>query len=381
MGTDPTLGDQAEAAQAPETWGPPGQAHVGMRVLNICSVKEPAAQPRDHRASSECQMLDTSSDNHVTEERGRSHSKDSAASATTSEDSTSLGATTINSITVEKVNPLAVTVMLAGSVLACCSGMINAIAFHMLSAFVTHVTGTISKVGLHAENGAQADATETAGLVLSFLLGSWLCGLLIEKNTVSLNSSHYGVALIGVAALLVATTFTADQPSVAKNLAAAAAGLQNGMATSYSGAVIRTSHVTGIVTDIGLIVGRLCMQFIRMQCGSGSDKGSCGADDVKKLALLILLASSFLMGIVLGVLAYNTWRVHAFLVPAAICGGAGVAYMIWRCVSSILQENVAIPDIEQGPLHGKRENGRASQRSAWEEKPISEARTIKWLVI
>jgi uncharacterized membrane protein YoaK (UPF0700 family) len=33
-------------------------------------------------------------------------------------------------------------------------------------------------------------------------------------------------------------------------------GLQNGMCTTFSGAVIRTTHVSGILTDIGLIIGQ-----------------------------------------------------------------------------------------------------------------------------
>ena len=31
----------------------------------------------------------------------------------------------------------------------------------------------------------------------------------------------------------------------------------NGMATHWGGAVIRTTHVTGLLTDVGLLLGRL----------------------------------------------------------------------------------------------------------------------------
>jgi uncharacterized membrane protein YoaK (UPF0700 family) len=34
-----------------------------------------------------------------------------------------------------------------------------------------------------------------------------------------------------------------------------AMGLQNAMFTTFSSAVVRTTHVTGIATDIGLVVG------------------------------------------------------------------------------------------------------------------------------
>ena len=38
-------------------------------------------------------------------------------------------------------------------------------------------------------------------------------------------------------------------------LASAACGLQNALVTNYSGATIRTTHVTGIFTDLGLMIG------------------------------------------------------------------------------------------------------------------------------
>merc|ERR1719335_95729 len=53
-----------------------------------------------------------------------------------------------------KVDPLTCKVMIAGSMLAFIAGLINAIAFHALGAFVSHVTGTLSKTGIHAESGS-----------------------------------------------------------------------------------------------------------------------------------------------------------------------------------------------------------------------------------
>jgi uncharacterized membrane protein YoaK (UPF0700 family) len=36
-----------------------------------------------------------------------------------------------------------------------------------------------------------------------------------------------------------------------------ACGMQNAMTTRYSGAVVRTTHLTGMVTDVGLLLGHM----------------------------------------------------------------------------------------------------------------------------
>merc|ERR1719191_1161741 len=122
-----------------------------------------------------------------------------------------------------------------------------------------------------------------------------MCGCLIEKSSVMVDRAFYGLAMMGTASLLVLSTILEWHP-IAPFLVSAACGLQNGMATSYSGAVIRTTHVTGIATDVGLISGRLLMQFCRTRCAKWHVRelrtGSVGTDfaeDLKKLFLLGLL--------------------------------------------------------------------------------------------
>ena len=50
-------------------------------------------------------------------------------------------------------------------------------------------------------------------------------------------------------------------------LVAAACGLQNAMCTSHFGGIVRTSHVTGTVTDLGSILGRISMIYLRKSWG------------------------------------------------------------------------------------------------------------------
>merc|ERR1719469_1697367 len=80
--------------------------------------------------------------------------------------------------------------------LSVCAGMVNAIAFRNLGSFVSHATGSTTKVGMFME-GAYAsgredpwDSAHAVMLVLSFLVGAMMCGFLVWKN-----AAHYGKEL------------------------------------------------------------------------------------------------------------------------------------------------------------------------------------------
>jgi uncharacterized membrane protein YoaK (UPF0700 family) len=75
-------------------------------------------------------------------------------------------------------------------------------------------------------------------------------------------------------------------------------GLQNAIITKISNAVIRTTHVTGMVTDIGIALGRVALIATR----------KIDADIVPELATLRLLTSLvalFFVGGVIGALGFR----------------------------------------------------------------------------
>ena len=98
-------------------------------------------------------------------------------------------------------------------------------------------------------------------------------------------------------------------------LAAAASGLQNAMAATYSGAVVRTSHVSGIVTDLGTFLG----QWLR---GDGTDG--------RRVRLYLGLFAAFFAGGFASALTYPWWQERALLIPAFLTGFTGVAYVAYR---------------------------------------------------
>lgn len=301
----------------------PSLSKVHVTLDPNCVPKRNLEAPVEHCGSGE-------------QEPSRAKSKDSKASKDSrrSHDS-SVGALSRTSsavkLVITKVDPLTCTVMAAGALLASCAGMTNAVAFLALETFVSHVTGTLSRVGLHAGANSMAEAGTSLLLVLSFALGAAVCGCMISRGTVSFGYALYGLALLGNASLLVIAVLAAES-DVAPYLLAAACGLQNGMATSYSGAVIRTTHVTGICTDVGLIIGRLVAANVKFYCRSDdcqlADDERTG--DCRKLLLLVILGVSFCLGVFVGTLLHNPMGVYTLLLPAGLTGTAGMSYTAYR---------------------------------------------------
>jgi uncharacterized membrane protein YoaK (UPF0700 family) len=96
--------------------------------------------------------------------------------------------------------------------------------------------------------------------------------------------------------------------------ASAACGLQNALATTYSGAVIRTTHVTGIFTDLGIMLG----EVIR---GKTLDK--------RKAKLFLMIISGFISGGTLGALLYEKYQFMALVFPVCICLSIAMVYRVY----------------------------------------------------
>ena len=98
-------------------------------------------------------------------------------------------------------------------------------------------------------------------------------------------------------------------------LAAMACGLQNAMVTTYSGAAVRTTHLSGMFTDLGIGLGHLLRGMPL---------------PMRRLTLSGLIISGFLGGGVLGAWFYRHWGYDALLAPALLTGSTGIGYVLYR---------------------------------------------------
>ncbi|OLP94275.1 hypothetical protein AK812_SmicGene23709 [Symbiodinium microadriaticum] len=160
--------------------------------------------------------------------------------------------------------------------------------------------------------------------------------LLIDKNQVHFGGkSWYGVALVGNAVLIFGAALAPNLPTLSVCLAATACGLQNAMCTSHFGAVVRTTHVTGTLTDIGSTLGRIAMVYLRKGCRRSRmnvlEKAEIGVD-ARKLLVLLPMWVSFVMGSTVGAYAEHLFGVYALFFPASMTLTVGLVYMFLRQV-------------------------------------------------
>ncbi len=207
-------------------------------------------------------------------------------------------------------------VWLCAWVLAFIAGIINVVGFMGFQhQAITHLTGNTSLLG---ESLAALDwpaILHFAATIGSFVAGTALSGFIIQDSTLQLGR-RYGVALFLEAILLgIAVPLLNRQNACGLYAAACACGLLNAMATTFSGTVVRTTHVSGMFTDLGISLGH----------------GLRGLPvDAKRVRLCFLVISGFLAGGVVGAMAFRTIGYSALFIPAGITAGASLTYALYQ---------------------------------------------------
>ena len=200
--------------------------------------------------------------------------------------------------------------------LSCIAGMVNAVGYlgfeHQA---VSHMSGTTTQLGIALAEGDLVSIGHLWGVLIAFSLGAMLSGMIIQDSTLKLGR-RYGIALALESLLLLAAIPLFKQQQIWGALVAAmACGLQNAMATTFSGAAIRTTHLSGMFTDLGIGLGHL-LRGMPLQ--------------VRRLTLSGLIISGFLGGGILGALLFTRFRYDALLAPALLTGATGLTYMAYR---------------------------------------------------
>ncbi len=190
-------------------------------------------------------------------------------------------------------------------VLAFVAGCVNAVGLlgfeHQA---VSHLSGTATLLGIGFNNLATTDISHIILILISFFLGASLSGFLVHSSSIKLGR-HYSTALFIEALSLFVSIFLLSNDSLYGHyLTSAACGIQNALATSYSGAIVRTTHLTGIFTDLGIMFGA------RIR-GEAFDK--------RKFFLFIIIISGFILGASLGAYLFEKLYFLSLLVPACIC--------------------------------------------------------------
>jgi uncharacterized membrane protein YoaK (UPF0700 family) len=196
--------------------------------------------------------------------------------------------------------------------LAFVAGTVNVVGFvGFTQKAVTHLTGTTSLLAAAVAEGDGPAMLQALCAIASFVAGCALSGFIIKDGALKAGR-QYGLVMLIECVGLCGAIFLLERHELAGiYLAAAACGLQNAMVSTFSGAVIRTTHVSGMFTDLGIFLGHVLrgmpVEIVRL-----------------KLCGLIILA--FFAGGVAGALGFHYYGYFILFLPVALTGLAALYY-------------------------------------------------------
>ena len=195
-------------------------------------------------------------------------------------------------------------VQLSAFFLALNAGMINVLGLiTVLHQSVSHMTGNVSMLSMALLMGQWDQIIFLSLVIVSFFIGSLLSGLILGNSRFYLGL-RYGYPLSLVAFfILLCWLLLPHFPRYALLFACMAMGIQNAMISHYKGAIIRTTHLSGVLTDLGLAIG-YCLRGLEL--------------DQKRVTLHLLIFVGFLLGGILASWIYPSLKLDAFLIPVLL---------------------------------------------------------------
>lgn len=196
------------------------------------------------------------------------------------------------------------------------AGAVNAGALLACERFVSHVTGTVTRIGIDA---GQLLALDYAMVLVAFIVGA-MAAILIVRRWGNARWPAYWLPLTVVSTLLVfvasagafgvfgrfgGSVETAHDFALLAILSFAM-GMQNAAVAASTGMAVRTTHMTGPATDIGVALA------ILFTGSSEERKGACRSLVLRGTKLTAFVVGGAVMAMLCPRVAWL-----AFLLPAA----------------------------------------------------------------
>lgn len=152
-----------------------------------------------------------------------------------------------------------------GITLAFVAGAANAGGFLAVGQYTSHMTGVLSSVADSLVLGQVGLALSGLAMLLSFLLGAMTTAIVVNWGIRHHWHGAYGLPLLLEAILLLVFGLFGGAIALAAHwfvpltvvLLCFIMGLQNAVISKISRSEIRTTHVTGLVTDMGIELGKM----------------------------------------------------------------------------------------------------------------------------
>ncbi|KAJ3356176.1 hypothetical protein HDU83_001755 [Entophlyctis luteolus] len=138
------------------------------------------------------------------------------------------------------------------------------------------------------------------------------------------------------------------------------------MATTYSGLVVRTTHMTGIATDIGNILGQSCRKEHNAE--------------VWRLYVHVPILISYCIGGIFGQIAYSLMKEHSLLVPSCFTGLTAIAYFTLPYIQAA-KSQLQNAKSKRSAIHVSKVDNNAGRNSSLEVRMIGDPRMVGGVII
>lgn len=201
------------------------------------------------------------------------------------------------------------------------AGSVNAGGFMATERFVTHVTGFATLFGIDIVKGKFDQAFGILSVPIFFLSGAMVSAYLIDRNIRRKKKPHYDYVMFAVFLCLVTCAISGyfnkfgifgaklrlQQDYIFLALLCLASGLQNAAITTASHGTVRSTHLTGITTDLGIEIVKIA-----------TTKTKASAVEKRNLTLKLGSLFFFILGSVTGAALFIQLQYLGFLLPASI---------------------------------------------------------------
>ncbi|WP_322107142.1 YoaK family protein [Paraburkholderia sp. J41] len=196
-----------------------------------------------------------------------------------------------------------------GRALAAIAGATNAGGFLAVGQYTSHMSGIVSSVADNVALGDLGLALAALSSILAFGGGAATSAIMINWGRRRAVNSVYALPMLLEAALLLGFALLGANMEHHRVLFVPATvallcfvmGLQNAMITKISRAEIRTTHMTGIVTDLGIELGK----GLYWNWGVPAAASQHVKADAQRVRVLASLLGMFLLGGTVGAVAFR----------------------------------------------------------------------------
>lgn len=206
---------------------------------------------------------------------------------------------------------LSIDLFLAAS-LSSIAGALNAVGFLLAGSFTANMTGNVSAFADHLAEGRGLYALSFAGLVVTFIAGAGFAAFVIgrglRRQTVSVYAQMIAVeaVLLILLSLMLLGGTGVDPDLLVIFVLSFVMGLQNAVTTLISRARVRTTHISGMATDVGIELAAM------------TSTPEARAEALPRLKLHGLTLLCFAVGGVAGALIFVAIGAHIFWIAALL---------------------------------------------------------------